>query len=62
MPARHDYSTVPPLGAYVAKRCPVRVQLDHLGLVVEEVPLPADALLRMEQGNAFEADIVAALR
>ncbi len=62
MPARHDYSTVPPLGAYVAKRCPVRVQLDHLGLDVEPIPLPADALLRMEQGNAFEADTVAALR
>jgi predicted RecB family nuclease len=61
MPARHDYSAVPPLGAYVAKRCPVRVQLEHLGLEVEEVPLPADVVLRMEQGNAFEAAIVASL-
>ena len=61
MPPRHDYSAVPPLGAYVAKRCPVRVQLDHLGLDVEEVPLPADVVLRMAQGNDFETDVVAAL-
>jgi len=62
MPARHDYSALPPLGAYVAKRCPVRVQLDHLDIDAEPIPLPADVVLRMEQGTAFEAEIVTRLR
>ena len=52
---------VPPLSSYVAKRCPRRVQLD---LVEPGVPLEptADIQLRLDEGVAFEASVVAELR
>ena len=52
---------VPPLSAYVAKRCPRRVQLD---LVEPAVPLEptADMQMRLDEGIAFEASVVAKLR
>ena len=52
---------VPPLSAYLAKRCPRRVQLD---LVEPAVPLEptADVQMRLDEGIAFEASIVAELR
>ena len=53
---------VRPLSAYVAKRCPLRVQLD---LVEPGVPLEptADVQMRLDEGVAFEAaSVVAELR
>ena len=52
---------VPPLSAYVAKRCPRRVQLD---LVEPAVPLEptADIQMRLDESIAFEASVVAELR
>ena len=52
---------VPPLSAYVAKRCPRRVQLD---LVEPAVPLEptADIQTRLDESIAFEASVVAELR
>ena len=52
---------VRPLSAYVAKRCPRRVQLD---LVEPAVPLEptADVQMRLDEGVAFEASVVAELR
>ena len=52
---------VRPLSAYVAKRCPLRVQLD---LVEPAVPLEptADVQMRLDEGIAFEASVVAELR
>ncbi len=52
---------VRPLGAYVAKRCPLRVQLD---LIEPEVPLEpaADVRQRLDEGIAFESSIVTELR
>ena len=52
---------VPPLSAYVAKRCPLRVQLD---LVEPAVPLEptADVQMRLDEGVAFEVSVVAELR
>ena len=46
-----------PLGSYVAKRCPRRVQLDIVQ-PVEQVPATDDVVMRMEAGIAFEAEIV----
>lgn len=57
---RHDVATVPPQGAYVAKRCPVRAQWD----VVEPgdpIPLDDTVVARMAAGDAFEAEVVAAI-
>ena len=52
---------VPPLSSYLAKRCPRRVQLD---LVEPAVPLEptADMQMRLDEGIAFEASVVAKLR
>ena len=52
---------VPPLSSYLAKRCPRRVQLD---LVEPGVPLEptADVQMRLDEGIAFEASVVAELR
>ena len=52
---------IPPLSAYLAKRCPRRVQLD---LVEPAVPLEptADVQMRLDEGTAFEASVVAELR
>ena len=52
---------VRPLSAYVAKRCPRRVQLD---LVEPAVPLQpsVDMQTRLDEGIAFEASVVNELR
>ena len=52
---------VPPLSSYLAKRCPLRVQLD---LVEPGVPLEptADVQMRLDEGIAFEASVVNELR
>jgi len=52
---------IPPLGAYVAKRCPLRVQLDLVKPGVPLEPTP-DVQLRLDQGVAFEETIVSELR
>lgn len=46
-----------PLGSYVAKRCPRRVQLDIVQ-PVEQLEAAPDAIMRMEAGVEFEASIV----
>jgi len=61
MATRYDISSIAPLGSYAAKQCPVRIQLDVLQ-PGEPVPVTADAQLRMDQGIAFEAAVVAHLR
>ena len=58
---RRDVSNVPPQSAYLAKRCPVRVQLDVLQ-PVEPLPPAEDVQLRIDQGNDFEAEVFADLR
>lgn len=60
VPSRYDISTVAPQGGYVAKRCPVRAQLDVLH-PVEPLAPSATAQRRMARGRAFEAEVVAAL-
>jgi predicted RecB family nuclease len=59
--ARRDLSKLKPQGAYVAKRCPMRVQLDVLQ---PTTPLPVSPELqqRFDDGNRFEAEVVARLR
>ncbi len=50
-----------PLGSYVAKRCPRRVQLDIVQ-PVEQVPAADDVVMRMEAGIAFEVEITGRLQ
>lgn len=57
---RHDVATVAPQGAYVAKRCPVRAQWDVLA-PGEPIPLDDTVVARMAAGDAFEAELVAAI-
>lgn len=52
---------IPPLGSYVAKRCPLRVQFDLVKPGVPLEPTP-DVQLRLDQGVAFEAAIVGELQ
>ena len=61
MTTRHDVREVPLQGGYIAKRCPVRIQNDVL-LPSEPVPLGPEVLWRMEQGIAFEVDVIEELR
>ena len=59
---RRDVRAVPPQGGYVAKRCPLRVQLDVYppeGVVPME-PAAVEQL-RMDEGIAFEAEVFAEL-
>ncbi len=60
MTRRFDSSGVPLQGAYVAKQCPVRAQND---LLVPGTPVAAGPFQQrlFDQGNAFEAGIVAEL-
>ncbi len=51
---RPDPAPRPPLGSYAAKRCPLRVQLDHLQPDVPRAPTPLDAEARIAAGVDFE--------
>lgn len=50
-----------PLGSYVAKRCPRRVQLDIVQ-PVEQIPAADDVMMRMEAGLEFEELVTGFLR
>ena len=50
-----------PLGAYVAKRCPLRVQLDIV-LPVEQLPVAEDVQMRIDAGVVFEAALTGQMR
>lgn len=56
MATRNDVSIVRPQGGYIAKQCPVRVQLDVLQPGVRVEPDEV-ALLRMTEGIQFEAAV-----
>jgi predicted RecB family nuclease len=60
MSLRHDVSTVPLQGGYVAKQCPVRAQND---LLLPDTPAETAAFQQrlFDKGNAFEADVLAGL-
>lgn len=60
MSVRHDVSTVPLQGGYVAKQCPVRAQND---ILVPGTPAETSAFQQrlFDKGNAFEADVLAGL-
>jgi predicted RecB family nuclease len=60
MPTRYDVSAVPPQGAYLAKRCPVRAQNDALYTAVAVPPDPFTQRL-LTRGMAFQAEIVNAI-
>lgn len=53
---RRDVSSVPPLGGYVAKRCPVRAQWDVLSPADRQSPSDLDVRL-MAEGVDFEATV-----
>jgi predicted RecB family nuclease len=59
---RLDVSRVPLQGAYVAKQCPVRAQNDHdHSLEGQALALSTVQQARVDDGNAFEAEIFARL-
>jgi hypothetical protein len=61
MGTQYEVSEVKPLSSYVAKHCPMRVQLDVLRPVPRR-PESAAADLRKREGIAFESEIVQRLR
>jgi hypothetical protein len=61
VPTHHDVSVVPPQGAYIATRCPVRAQWDILR-PCEPLPVSPVAERRAERGRAFEAEVLAKLQ
>ena len=60
MASRHDVSVVTPQGAYVASRCPVRVQWDLLRPCEPLLPSPV-AERRVQRGRSFETEVLATL-
>lgn len=56
MATRRDVSTVPLQGGYLARRCPVRAQLEVLE-PVERAPLSPVAERRADMGRIYEAEI-----
>lgn len=58
--SRLDISQIQPLGAYAAKRCPVRVQLDVLRPCEPAEPPPFQRF-QFDAGDAFESAIVDSL-
>lgn len=61
MATRHDVSSVPLQGGYVAKQCPVRAQND---VIRPAEPLPPDPFTErlFASGNAFEIEVAAEIR
>ena len=59
---RRDVRAVPAQGGSVARRCPLRVQFDLLPPSEEPRPESVMARARIDEGNAFEAAVVAELR
>lgn len=61
MTTRYDISAVPFQGAYIAKRCPVRIQNDILR-PGEPRAASEEVLLRLAEGITFEASVFDELR
>ncbi|MDF1596006.1 MAG: TM0106 family RecB-like putative nuclease [Acidimicrobiia bacterium] len=62
VPTRHDISTVPPQGGYIAKQCPVVAHLANDPTIdVVLIERPDDVQLRMDRGIEFEVQIFAEL-
>ena len=55
---RHDVSSVPLQGAYLAPRCPVRAQNDAI-VPTEPVPVPPILERRFERGRQFDLTLAA---